>query len=500
MTEMSSVSSVSSASEMSSADTGTAATDKDAKKINPVKAATIVILVILVVILLLLILFDSSSSDAAHGGSGGGGDGGGDDGSGGFSGGGHKKSGTTKPTTPAPTTRTTPVPIKRPVAFIFCTVGAFSESSTVVFDSMLCDYFVYTHVLPYKGDILSYDSGLSWELFKKRATAYRDKLNYFGYPNVTNSSSVKLQHYGYSFDAEDLTFLGRELSGVSSKVTGLYKDHGLLTAGMAYYDRPDGSADSQLSTIQSLLGTIDSMLLKAQDLNTTILKTTFLGVKFAGMTASATNDASALKEYLGIGKIDLLILLTHLVDVPSDPNCKILQLSRYTGDALDAMEPPSMERLLTNIDKLKGAPFRVAFSLTFSVFLYKPSGGLKDTTKYGDACMHSFFDDRSELCSVPDANITENADPMSSSAYYKNTAGGIFMVFETTNATRLKTSKASAEARLKGVDLTWAAYDVHRDVMNCGVGVTKGRALERLSVVNDTVVADYAVKPDDDRK
>ncbi|XP_037528144.1 uncharacterized protein LOC119405378 [Rhipicephalus sanguineus] len=353
----------------------------DAKKINPVKAATIVILVILVVILLLLILFDSSSSDAAHAGGSGGGDGGGDDGDGGFSGGGHKKcppanfaySPVTRlyftisrqPTTPAPTTRTTPVPIKRPVAFIFCTVGAFSESSTVVFDSMLCDYFVYTHVLPYKGDILSYDSSLSWELFKKRATAYRDKLNYFGYPNVTNSSSVKLQHYGYSFDAEDLTFLGRELSGVSSKVTGLYKDHGLLTAGMAYYDRPDGSADSQLSTIQSLLGTIDSMLLKAQDLNTTILKTTFLGVKFAGMTASATNDASALKEYLGIGKIDLLILLTHLVDVPSDPNCKILQLSRYTGDALDAMEPPSMERLLTNIDKLKGAPFRVAFSLTF---------------------------------------------------------------------------------------------------------------------------------------
>ncbi|XP_075731417.1 uncharacterized protein LOC142774667 [Rhipicephalus microplus] len=360
---------------------------------------------------------------------------------------------------------------------------------------MLCDYFVYTHVLPYKGEILSYDSDLSWEQFKKRATAYRDQLNYFGYPNVAaNSSSVKLQHYGYSFDAEDLTFLSRELGGVSSKVTKMFNDHGLLTAGMAFYDRPDGSSDSHFSTIRSLVNSIDSMLTAAQNTNVTILKTTFLGVKFAGMTASAANDASALKEYLGVGKIDLLILLTHLVNVPSYPNCKILQLSRYSGDALDATEPPSMERLLKTIDKLKSAPFRVAFSLTLSVFLYKPSGGLKATTKYGDACKHSFFDDRSELCSVSDANITESADPMSSSAFYRNNGDGIFMVFETKKATRLKTSKASKESRAKGVHLTWAAYDVNRDVMNCGVEKATGRTLELLRAINETMVADYAKK------
>ncbi|KAL1469222.1 hypothetical protein MTO96_004933 [Rhipicephalus appendiculatus] len=89
---------------------------------------------------------------------------------------------------------------------------------------------------------------------------------------------------------------------------------------------------------------------------------------------------------------------------------------------------------------------------------------------------------------------------MSSSAFYRNTADGIFMVFETKNATRLKTSKASNETRAKGVDLTWAAYDVNRDVMNCGVGKAKGRTLEVLSAINDTVVADYAPKDDDDRR
>ncbi|KAL1469221.1 hypothetical protein MTO96_004933 [Rhipicephalus appendiculatus] len=377
------------------------------------------------------------------------------------------------PPTPAPTTKTTPTPIKRPVSFIFCTVGPFSEASAVAFDSMMCDYFVYTHVLPLQGrhTVLRQQPQLgAVQEGESRATAYRDKLNYFGYPNETRWGSVKLQHYGYSFDTEDLTFLSRELSGVSSKVTKLFNDHGLLTAGMAYYDRPDGSSDSHFGTIKSLVNSVDSMLMTAQNLNTTILKTTFLGVKFAGMTASAANDASALQELLGVGKIDLLILLTHLVDVPSDPNCKILQLSRYSGDALDAMEPPSM-----NLRHARG--------------------------RYNThAAPISDADDRSELCSVSDANITENTDPMSSSAFYRNTADGIFMVFETKNATRLKTSKASNETRAKGVDLTWAAYDVNRDVMNCGVGKAKGRTLEVLSAINDTVVADYAPKDDDDRR
>ncbi|KAL3221157.1 hypothetical protein MRX96_029498 [Rhipicephalus microplus] len=137
-------------------------------KVNGGKVAIVAVLVVLVAILVLLLLFDSSMYARREG---------------------------EEPPLSTTTTKTTPTPIKRPVSFIFCTVGAFSESSTVVYDSMLCDYFVYTHVLPYKGEILSYDSDLSWEQFKKRATAYRDQLNYFGYPNVAaNSSSVKLQH------------------------------------------------------------------------------------------------------------------------------------------------------------------------------------------------------------------------------------------------------------------------------------------------------------------
>ncbi|KAH6941551.1 hypothetical protein HPB50_019564 [Hyalomma asiaticum] len=378
----------------------------------------VVVLVLLVVILLMLIMFDEAES------------------------------------TTTTTTRTTPVPIKRPVAFLFCTVGAFSESATAVFDSMFCDYFVYTHVLPYKGDILSYESAFSWEAFKKRATAYKDKLSYLGYPNATKWGSVKLQHYGYSFTAEDLGWLKAQMSSVTSK-------------------------------------NIDDMLVKAQDLNTTVLKTTFLAVKLPGLTASAANDASALQEYKGLDKIDLLILLTHLVNVPSEPNCKILQLSRYSGDALDAREPPSMERLLSSIDKLKGVKFRVAFSLTFTLFLYKPTGGLKDTTKYGDGCQNSFFDDYNAVCGVPDTDITLNTDPSKSSATYAKKDSGIFMVFETKNTTKLKASKASEVSRKKGIELTWAAYDVHRDVRSCGVDANV--RMERLSALNDTLVADYAV-------
>lgn len=494
MTEMSQM------SEMSTADAGPPG--KDASKPSPVKMIVVVVLVLLVVILLMLIMFDEAGTGEAHGGdgsgdgsSGGGESGSGDSSSGGGFGFGKGKSKETTESTTTTTTRTTPVPIKRPVAFLFCTVGAFSESATAVFDSMFCDYFVYTHVLPYRGDILSYESTFSWEEFKKRATAYRDKLSYLGYPNATKWGSVKLQHYGYSFTTEDLGWLKSQLSSVTSKVARLYKDNGLLTAGLGYYDRKDGSKDSEFNNIKSILKNIDDMLVKAQDLNTTVLKTTFLAVKFAGMSASAANDASALQEYKGLDKIDLLILLTHLVNVPSEPNCKILQLSRYSGDALDAREPPSMERLLSSIDKLKGVKFRVAFSLTFTLFLYKPTGGLKDTTKYGDGCQNSFFDDYNAVCGVPDTDITLNADPSKSSATYAKKDSGIFMVFETMNTTKLKASKASEVSRKKGVELTWAAYDVHRDVKSCGVDANV--RMERLSALNDTLVADYAVPEED---
>lgn len=484
-------------SEMSSVDT-TKAAGKDDKK-DPAKVIIIVVLALLALILLMLIMFDDSASDEAKDGDGSGGDGS-DGGSGGrgYGGGrGKKKSEeTTQTTTPSTTTKTTPVPTKRPEAFIFCTVSAFSESGThEVFQSHFCDYFVYTHVLPYQNDILAYDSNQSWERFKKSATAYRDKLDYTGFPNVTNTSTVKLHHYGYSFAADDLTWLKSQLSSVSAKVKQLHQENGLLTAGLAYYQRANVAKDTNLGIIKNIITSIDGMLDKAQDKNTTILKTTFLAVKLNGLTASAPNDVAALQELKGVANLDLLILLTHLVDVPAAPSCKILPLSRYSGDALSYMEPPSMERLLASIDKLKGASFRVAFSISFAVYLFKPTGGLKDTTKFGDNCTHSFYDDTSELCGVPDANITENADPAKSSATYSKKPDGVFMVFETKNATLLKVSQASTAAREKGVMLTWAAYEVHRDRMLCG-GDTK-KTLERLEVLNDAVVADYAPKEKD---
>ncbi|XP_070381994.1 uncharacterized protein [Dermacentor albipictus] len=448
----------------------------------------------------MLIMFDKSASSEAKAGEGGDG---GDDGSGsgtfsgGGGGGGRKKSKTTQATTPSTTTKTTPVPTKRPAAFIFCTVGPFSESGSYdVLQGQFCDYFVYTHVLPYQRDILSYDNHQSWEQFKKSAAAYRNKLDYFGFPNVTNTSTVKLQHYGYSFAAYDISWLKSHLDSVAAKVKQLYKDNGLLTAGLAYYSRPDAATDHNLGTIKSIMTSINGMLDGAQDKNTTNLKTTFLAVKLSGKDSSAKNDASALQELKGVAHMDLLILLTHLVDVPSHPNCKILPLSRYAADALDPVEPPSMERLLNSIDKLKDAKFRVAFSTSFAVYLFKPLGGLQDTTKFGDKCMHSFFDDMSALCDVPDASIIEDKkNPAVSTATYSNKQSGIFMVFETNNATRVKVSQALVKAREKGVMLTWAVYEVHRDQMLCE---NKKKTLERLATVNDSMVTIF-FPPQDDR-
>nr|XP_054931172.1 uncharacterized protein LOC126539114 isoform X1 [Dermacentor andersoni] len=327
------------------------------------------------------------------------------------------------------------------------------------------------------------------------ATAYRNKLDYLGFPNVTNTSAVKLQHYGYSFAADDISWLKSQLSTVADKVKQLHKDNGLLTAGLAYYSRPDAATDSNLANIKSIMTSINGMLNAAQDKNTTILKTTFLAVKLSGKDSSARNDASALQELKGIANIDLLILLTHLVNVPSHPNCKILPLSRYAADALDSIEPPSMERLLNSIDKLKEAKFRVAFSTSFAMYLFKPLGGLKDTTKFGDKCMHSFYDDMSALCDVPDASIIEDKkNPAVSTATYSNKQSGIFMVFETNNATRVKVSQALVKAREKGVMLTWAVYEVHRDQMLCE---NKRKTLERLATVNDSMVTIFFPRKDD---
>ncbi|XP_072141329.1 uncharacterized protein [Dermacentor andersoni] len=330
---------------------------------------------------------------------------------------------------------------------------------------------------------------------KNSATAYRNKLDYLGFPNVTNTSAVKLQHYGYSFAADDISWLKSQLSTVADKVKQLHKDNGLLTAGLAYYSRPDAATDSNLANIKSIMTSINGMLNAAQDKNTTILKTTFLAVKLSGKDSSARNDASALQELKGIANIDLLILLTHLVNVPSHPNCKILPLSRYAADALDSIEPPSMERLLNSIDKLKEAKFRVAFSTSFAMYLFKPLGGLKDTTKFGDKCMHSFYDDMSALCDVPDASIIEDKkNPAVSTATYSNKQSGIFMVFETNNATRVKVSQALVKAREKGVMLTWAVYEVHRDQMLCE---NKRKTLERLATVNDSMVTIFFPRKDD---
>ncbi|KAH7950484.1 hypothetical protein HPB49_024404 [Dermacentor silvarum] len=46
-------------------------------------------------------------------------------------------------------------------------LGVPDSRTHEVFQSHFCDYFVYTHVLPYQNDILAYDSNQSWERFKK---------------------------------------------------------------------------------------------------------------------------------------------------------------------------------------------------------------------------------------------------------------------------------------------------------------------------------------------
>ncbi|KAH7971107.1 hypothetical protein HPB49_018738 [Dermacentor silvarum] len=113
-----------------------------------------------------------------------------------------------------------------------------------------CDYFVYTDVFVYKDTVYGHDDPVSYVIFLEMAKKYRDDLDYRGYPETTNSS-LKLQHYGISFAADSL--LDLDIWLVKVDFTNLYKNYGILTAGLASYQRGDVSSDSYLIQLKSIM-------------------------------------------------------------------------------------------------------------------------------------------------------------------------------------------------------------------------------------------------------
>ncbi|KAL1469224.1 hypothetical protein MTO96_004935 [Rhipicephalus appendiculatus] len=262
-----------------------------------------------------------------------------------------------------------------------------------------CDYFVYRDVFAYKGDAHSQEDPVSYAVFLDTAKKYRDDLDYRGYPPVTNSS-IKLQHYGLSFTADDLTDLNKEVGSVNYQ--NLYKQYGILTAGIAGYSRDAVASDStNLPLLKSILKAINNGLTGAQAGNTTILKTVFLGVKLAGATTSSQNDASAMKELQGISDIDVLILVSHLLQPMVSGTCTIQSLGAYSGTVTANEAPPTWERL-TPLIITKGLSFRVALSVTMSVFLFTTPSG--KTAAIGQA-VPNVPQAYSELCGVQSKDI-----------------------------------------------------------------------------------------------
>ncbi|KAH6941550.1 hypothetical protein HPB50_019563 [Hyalomma asiaticum] len=432
-----------------------------------VLVAGAVVVVLFIVLLFLQLGGDTGEAKGAGDGDSGGG---GDESSGGdasaFGGGSKKK--TTEATTPSPqpTTPAGPpiIPIKRPESFLFCTLGASLESGFRLAKVPACDYFVYTDVFAYNGDAHAHDDPVSYAVF--------------------------LDHYGISFADDDLGELSSQLGKVNFK--NLYKNYGILTAGMATHTRGASASDSSLQNLKKIMKTINDGLTKAQDGNTTILKTVFLGVKLAGATTSSQYDASAMTELKGIGNIDLLILVSHLVTPKVSTKCTIQPLSRYSGTVADVHAPPAVDRL-TGLVK-PGLPFRVALSVTMSVYLFTVKSGA--TAAIGAECDLYHQLSYSELCGVADTKI-EVQGAHSGTATAPSRSSGL-LVFDTEETILAKMKGAIGVARPAGVGLVWAVYDVQNDVAACETtDQPQRKSYTRFRVVNDTMVQDYKKDTDE---
>lgn len=485
---------MSSMSSVSSSVADAPAPDKSNRPPAKVLIAGGVVVVLFIVLLLLMLTGGGSAESKGHKGTDGGGGGGDDGGDINFGGGGGKNKDDNKPT-PAPTPPPTPaiIPIKRPESFVFCTVGPSLESGFRMTSVPACDYFVYTDVFAYKDDAHSQDDPVSYSVFLDTAKKYRDDLDYRGYPPVTNSS-IKLQHYGLSFTADDLKELSTQVGSVNFK--NLYKQYGILTAGIAGYSRGAVASDStNLPLLKTILKAINDGLSGAQAGNTTILKTVFLGVKLAGATASSQYDTGAMNELKGISDIDVLILVSHLLQPMVSDKCTIQPLSMYSGTVAADEAAPSWERL-TSLVITKGLPFRIALSISMSVFLFTTTS-IK-TAAIGQECQMYHKLSYSELCGVDAKSITV-LNPLKGTATALSKSATAFMVFETADTIQAKMTAELSVVRAAGVAMVWAVYDLHNDLAVCELtDQPQQKSYVRFKVVNDTMAKDYKKKDDDD--
>lgn len=462
------------------------------------KKADVKIIVMSVIVLGLLayliysILQGSTGASEAQGGDGG--DGG--DGNGAYSGGGRRKKTTTTTTTTETTViKPTPKPHERPYAFIFCTVGPSLESSQQLTTAPVCDFIVYTDVVMYDSKVGAHDDPVSYAVFLQMAKEYQKVLAWEGYPYPDEAE--KLREFGISFAADDLSQLDQSLR--SGSLGDIWTTYGILTAGVASYSRGAVASDSgNVNLLKNIMRSIDRLLQTARRGNNTVLKTTFLGVQLNGVTSSSKYDVAAMNEFKSIAKVDVLILVSHLLRPQLAGRCVIQALTRYRGEVKDAAAPPTMQRLVSVVNKTM--PFRVALSFTMSLFLFEPKGGLKDSTGYGNECDLYYELDYSETCSVKEDDV-KIVNRLNSSATAAKKSSNVFMVFDDVTTTRYKMRMAIEDARKKEVSLVWAVYDVQNDAMSCRNGAkTKEVTYKRFAVIREEMEKDYAGRKEHGRR
>ncbi|XP_070377381.1 uncharacterized protein [Dermacentor albipictus] len=288
-----------------------------------------------------------------------------------------------KPTPTTSTTTTTPPPP------LLCSVGTQTAISKLFPPDKSCDIIIYTHVRVFQKAVIGSVNGISYHAFRNACSTYVDTS------------------CGLSFDVRGLERDMFQTVEVRDDLNALKQKHRVYHYGILnIIDDP--------TAVQNLATVIAPTILKAMRMllgSDRERSKVFVGVGYYFYDHNnAWTDLEYTAENLALPELDVLVILSTVLTMPSPERCLTLPVNVYKSRDL---HPPTLDKAYRMATSVFSKPeLVVAFALQMGVAVYSFEKRPKSANSaLYTPCTGFGITDYSQACQVPqtDLNIEKTA-------------------------------------------------------------------------------------------
>ncbi|XP_075554003.1 uncharacterized protein LOC142587014 [Dermacentor variabilis] len=315
------------------------------------------------------------------------------------------------PTPTTPTTPTTPRTTTTPPLPLLCSVGTQTAISKRFPPDRLCDIVIYTHVRVFKKTVIGAVSDISYHAFRNACSTYVDTS------------------CGLSFDVRYLEQDMFQTVQVRDDLTAMKEQRRVYHYGILNIIEEPAQVENLATVIAPAILKVMRRLLGSNRERDKV----FVGVGYYFYNEkNAWSDLEYTAENLALPEVDIVVILSTTVTMPSPAECFTLPVNVYKSRDLHPATLDKAYRMATS--QFSRPEIVVALALQMGVAVYnlsdQPSSANNALYK---PCTGFGISDYSQACQVPetDLNIEKTAVGLATRGQFPRLQEDRLLAFDT---------------------------------------------------------------------